>query len=142
MSKQDPFSPARIAGGFIDSTNRRPNPLEGLDVVKRRINQVRGPAVKFVGALVAENSFISHDDGGFPFELNMEIWLTIGGAFIAVTSSERFTRVTVCEPIDATGMERDPLDVQCAVMEAFDWNPRARMMVREKLGWKLVREVA
>lgn len=103
------------------------------------IAQMRGPTVEATARLLAETSFTEKRNG---LEMLLEIYETRSGALIAVTSStlpggegKEDARVAVVEPSD------DPLAMRLAVMDHFNWENRARAMVR-KLGWSLVQEVA
>jgi len=101
-----------------------------------RINQRRGPALRFTGELIAKSEFEIR--GGR--EMRLELWRTARGALVAVSiTEEEETRATVIES-DPSG--EVTIDMRCAVMDAFDWNERARAMLREQLGWKWVREIA
>lgn len=110
------------------------------------IKQTRGPMLKFEGKLLCE------DQGG---PVHMEVWQTRGGALIAVTSAEMHrgpsgldVRATVVEPgemadaLTEPAWEREQQRMRLAVMEAFNWDNRARSMVRKQLKWQLVQEVA
>lgn len=95
------------------------------------IRQTRGPKIRFNGKLIA-----SDYDG----PLDLEIWQSEGGALITVTIGEmrgrEDVRAEVVEP-----MENEQA-MHFAVMDHFNWDNRARTMVKEQLGWNLVREVA
>ena len=96
-----------------------------------KISQTRGPRLEFEGKLLCE------DDSG---PVSLEIWQTRGGAYVAVTEApmrgdQMDTRATVVEPGEEQAM-------RLAVMDAFDWENRARSMVRKQLKWQLVQEVA
>lgn len=86
--------------------------------------------MEFEGRLIAE------DSSG---QVAMEIWLSRGGALIAVTEAPMRggtdTRATVVEPQD------DEQAMRFAVMDAFGWDNRARTMVRKQLQWSLVQEI-
>lgn len=106
----------------------------------QQINQTRGPAIKFKGMLIAENT--TNPKGDKDRWQQTELWETEGGAWIAVLigASDRgkeydILKATVIEP------GADEFARQCAVMDALDWTPCARVMVR-KLKWRLVQEVA
>lgn len=111
-----------------------PAAMERVEIV-----QAKGPTVEFSGRLLAEISFAMR--GRDALELALEIWETQGGALVAVSSStlpggtgREDARVTVVPPQD------DVHAMRLAVMAAFDWNDRARSMVR-KLGWSIRVEV-
>lgn len=121
-------------GGFIVAVPFKPRAKRGgatMEMQSRRINQNRGPAIKFIGALIAKSEFTTR--GGE--DMRLEVWETQGGAYIAVSITSIETRATVVEPGDDQAM-------RFAVMDAFDWDNRAREMMREQCGWKFVREVA
>lgn len=104
-------------------------PTEEMEPVT--IKQDRGPTLKFSGLLIAKTEFDMRSGGAMRYE----IWETAGNALIAVSKTNRETRAVVVEP----GYE---FDMRCAVMDFFDWENRARSMVRDQLKWRLVREVA
>jgi hypothetical protein len=117
--------------------NKRARAAPGFQPVE--IVQHRGPTIEFSGKLLASDKFVTRSDD--PMEVLFEIWETDGGALVAIHSSvpaERegveINRATVIEP------GPDPLAMHCAVMDAFDWQDRARSMAR-KLGWSLRVEV-
>jgi hypothetical protein len=104
------------------------------------IVQHRGATIEFSGRLLARDEFVTR--GNDPMRIEFEIWESAAGALIAVRSSEPAEREGV-EIVWATVVETgpDPLAMHCAVMDAFDWQDRARSMAR-KLGWSLRVEVA
>lgn len=99
--------------------------------------QDRGPTIEFSGALIAETTFDTRDR-----VMGLQIWETTGGALIAYSESNpfegehgrSFRQATVVRPADE-------MDMQCAIMDAFDWNDRARSMARKQLGWQFKVEV-
>lgn len=104
------------------------------------IVQAAGPTVEFSGRLLAENGYTTR--GPQPLEITMEIFETIGGALVAVSSStlpgnegREDCRVTVVEPSE------DVQAMRFAIMDAFEWRDRARSMAK-KLGWSLKLDVA
>jgi hypothetical protein len=103
------------------------------------IVQHRGPTIEFSGRLLASDEFVTRGDD--PMRIEMEIWESAAGALVAVRSSEPAEREGI-EIVWATVIEPgpDPLAMHCAVMDAFDWQDRARSMAR-KLGWSLRVEV-
>lgn len=121
-----------------------------------KMKQNRGPMLRFMGKLLADEEFTTR--GRDPLLIVMEIWQTEGGAFVACTKSwpaeredgHRDQRATVVEPIikddgDYTGDPADLIDEQAmrfAVMQHFEWEARARSMVKKQLGWNLTQEVA
>jgi len=103
------------------------------------IRQTRGPAIKFTGREIAHTEFTTK--GRDPLSWIFEIWETAGGAMIAVTSSAPDQREGV-DDVRATVVELGEAQaMQFAVMDHFDWTQRAKSMVRDQLGWKLVLEV-
>lgn len=120
------------------------NALNTEGMIKTSIRQTRGPKLVFAGRKIAETEFTTQ--GREPLSWMFEIWQTAGGAYIAVSSSllaERDdavedVRCTVVEPDEHGG---DQLAMQFAVMDHFDWTPRAKDMVRKQLKWKLSRDV-
>ena len=128
----------KIAGCLADaisyakgdtSKGKVAKPTEEFEPVT--IKQDRGPTLKFTGLLIAKTEFDMRSGGAMRYE----IWETAGNALIAVSETNRETRAVVVEP-------GDEFDMRCAVMDFFDWENRARSMVRDQLKWKLVREVA
>ncbi len=106
---------------------------------RQEIKPQAGPAIEFTGRLVAEQSFTT--TGSDPMGVDLEIWETRAGAYVAVTASEpvdrpgfELVKVTVVEP------QEDRQAMHFAVMDHFDWTDRARNMAR-KAGWDLRREV-
>lgn len=104
-----------------------------------KLKQNRGPMLKFMGKLLADEEFTTR--GRDPLTIIMEIWQTEGGALVACTKSwpaeregHRDQRATVVEPGDEQAM-------QFTVMEHFEWEARARSMVKKQLDWVLVQEV-
>ena len=100
--------------------------------------QMRGPTVEFTGRLLASTEFTTK---GGALDMALEIWETKAGALVAVSSgmswgreSREDARVTVVSPTD------DVQAMRFAVLDAFDWDNRARSMAR-KLGWSLRLEV-
>ena len=111
-----------------------PAEMERVEIV-----QARGPTVEFSGRLLAETSFAMRR--GTALEITLEIFQTQGGALVAVSSStlpggrgREDARVTVVP------LQDDVHAMRLAVMAAFEWNDRARSMVR-KLGWSIRQEV-
>ena len=109
------------------------------EMKRETIRQNRGPAIKFTGRELASAEFTTK--GREPLSWVLEIWETAGGAMIAVSSSTPAewdgapdVRATVVEPGEEQAM-------QFAVMDHFGWTTRAKTMVRDQLGWKLVLEV-
>lgn len=102
-----------------------------FEIKQTSIRQRRGPTLKFTGRLIATAVFASRDGS----EMRLELYKTQAGALIPVTIGVLETRATVVEPGEEMAM-------RCAVMDAFDWHDRARTMIKDQLGWKLVREVA
>lgn len=110
------------------------------NVERVEIKLSRGPTVEFSGQLLCEDEFTTR--GRDPLKITMEVWETRGGALIAVSYSEPADRdgfenaeATVVEPIE------DVQAMRFAVMDHFQWEDRARSMVRKKLDWALRREV-
>jgi hypothetical protein len=101
------------------------------------IVQMRGPTVEFTGRLLASTEFTAK---GGALDMALEIWETKARALVAVSSGvmagreREDARVTVVPPTD------DVQAMRFAVLDAFDWDNRARSMAR-KLGWSLRLEV-
>ena len=115
----------------------RDEELEG-DWERISIAQMRGPTIEATARLLAYTGFTEKRNG---LEILLEIYETKGGALLAISSStlpggagREDARIAVVEPSD------DVLAMRYAVMEHFNWENRARSMVR-KLGWSLLREV-
>lgn len=100
-------------------------------ILPRRINQRRGPAIKFTGELLAEMDFQT----GQGWDMRLELYETLGGAYIAVSKTDVETRADIIDASD------DTMAMQCEVMDAFDWHPQARGMLRDQLGWQFIIEV-
>lgn len=99
------------------------------------IKQTRGPTLRFRGSMLAEQGWTAPNHG-----MRIELWQTEGGALVAVTEGEYTIdeidrRALVVEPVE------DEQAMRFAVMDFFDWENRARSMVRKQLKWRLVREV-
>lgn len=109
----------------------KPRNATTVEMQQKSIRQRRGPTIKFTGALIAKTEFDMR--GGQ--EMRLEIWQTAGGALVAVSASDEETRATVVEP-------GEEMNMRCAVMDAFDWNERARSMVKDQLKWRLQKHVA
>ncbi|AOR80752.1 hypothetical protein QUC32_28415 (plasmid) [Novosphingobium resinovorum] len=108
----------------------KPRNVTTVEMQPTKITQRRGRTVKFTGTVIAKGEFPTRQG----FEIRMEVHQTEGGAYVAVTTTDAETRAVVIEPAD-------PKDMQCAVMEAFDWHDRAKTMPRDQLKWKFVRTV-
>ena len=89
-----------------------------------------GPTIEFAGKLL-----VAKDDGAA--FIKHEIWLTKGGAYVAVTETHNQLHATVI-PMHPFG---DIEAMQRSVMDAFNWSFYARSMVRKELGWSLRRYV-
>lgn len=103
------------------------------------IVQNRGPTVEFSGKLLAETIFQTR--GHKPLSILLQIYETAGGALIAASTSVPVNEVGG-EDARVTVVPRQD-DVQAmrfAVMDAFQWELRARSMMR-KLGWSLRMDV-
>lgn len=112
------------------------------DFTEQRMVQSRGPTIEFEGRLIASDSF--NLKSGHPSKMTMEIWETRGGALIALTRSESLDDDPQWRPITiATVVEPGPDESErrFAIMDAFDWEDRARSMVRKQLKWRLVHHV-
>lgn len=112
-----------------------PEEYERVEIV-----QASGPTIEFSGRLLAENGYTTR--GPQPLEIKLEIWESLAGALVAVSSStlpgeqgREDCRVTVVEPSE------DVQAMRLEVMQGLGWHDRARTMAR-KLGWSLKREVA
>lgn len=99
------------------------------------LNQPRGPKVEFTGRLLCETEFETR--GRDPMRMAYEVWETRRGDFVAVTSFAPIGRDGF-EDVRVLHVERqdDEQAMRFAVMDWFEWNDRARSMVR-KLGWDL-----
>jgi hypothetical protein len=112
-----------------------PAEYERVEVVRQR-----GPTLEFSGRLLASHEFTTRSDD--PMRVEFEVWETVAGAYVAVTTTTPAERegvelssATVVEPQD------DAQAMRFAVMEHFDWHDRARAMARKQLGWSLRAEV-
>lgn len=107
-----------------------------------RIKQNRGPTIEFKGKLLASTEWETRDG-----QMRLELYQSRGGALIPVTRTdfEDGRRALV----SASVIESDPnvpevnreADMRFAVLDHFDWNDRAKSMVRQQLGWKLTQVV-
>ena len=73
----------------------------------------------------------------------MTIYETRAGTLVAVAVSRAAgpdSADTVRAAVIAVG--EDPQGAHFAVLDHFDWDPRARAMVADRLGWSLRREIA
>lgn len=109
------------------------------DMERVEIAQMRGPTAEFTGRLLAEREFTDRRQS---LDMTLEIWETQGGALVAISSSvlaggegREDARVTIVPPTD------DVQGMHFAVLDAFNWDSRARDMAR-KLGWSMRVEVA
>lgn len=117
----------------IARRNAVPPEMEHVEIV-----QQRGPTVSFTGRLLADTSFETRRG----LNMLLELFETEGGALIAVSSTtlaggggREDARVTIVEP------QEDIQAMRLAVMDAFEYEVRARSMVK-KLGWSLRVDVA
>ncbi|GAB7551590.1 hypothetical protein NRB_10880 [Novosphingobium sp. 11B] len=108
----------------------KPGNVTTVEMQPAKITQRRGRTGKFTGAVIAKGEFPTRQG----FDIRMEVYQTEGGAYVAVTTTDVETRAVVIEPAD-------PMDMQCAVMEPFDWHDRAKTMLGDQLKWKFVRTV-
>lgn len=108
-----------------------PEEFERIELV-----QSRGPVLEFSGKLLASDEFTTR--GRDPLCIKMEVWLSQRGHYVAASFSEPSDRQGF-ETVRATVVKRqdDELSMRLAVMEAFEWNDRAKSMVRKQLGWNL-----
>jgi len=102
--------------------------------------QSRGPAIEFSGRLLCDTNFETRS--GQPLEITLEVWETLGGALVAVSTStlpndrgREDCRALVVPP------QADQLAMRLEVMAFFDWANHARSMVRKALRWSLKVEV-
>ena len=128
---------ADCRNGLVRTQNRA-RTLPGMD--RFEIAQTHGPLLEFTGRLLAETSFTTERND--PLRISFEIYETAGGALVAVSSTDPTERDGF-EVVRATVAERqdDALAMRFAVMEHFEFHPRARNMAK-KLGWSLRQEVA
>ncbi|MGF7152594.1 hypothetical protein [Novosphingobium gossypii] len=104
----------------------KPRNATTVEMQQKSIRQRRGPTIKFTGALIAKAEFEIR--GGR--EMRLEIWETKGRALIPISITDEETRAAIVDPGDETEM-------RCAVMDFFDWDSRAREMVKDQLKWRL-----
>jgi len=110
------------------------------------IKPSRSAPIRFKGKLLAETEWDTADGGRMIFE----IWQSVGGALIAVREGEDdqghgYTDAIVVEPgieaaTDEAGMS--PFAMRDAVMTFYGYHDRARSLVKRKLKWSILREVA
>lgn len=101
------------------------------------IKQTYGPRIQFRGWVLAQVVFDQSTDA---VEHTMRIWETAGGAMIA--HQERFYLDTEKTVTTALVVDRqdDEQAMQFAVLDFFNWHPRARTMAKE-LNWNMTRKV-
>ena len=107
---------------------------------REHVRQSRGPAIEFSGKLLGQ---YSGEAPGKSRWQEGEVWITRGGAYVAILSGlsdtggeEDFVAVTVIEPGD------DEDERRIAVMDAMGWSGGARQMATKQLKWQLLREIA
>lgn len=113
------------------------------------IRQTRGPHLEFMGKLLAE---ASTERAGKARWQHVELWETQGGNLVAVIEGrsdvEGEQDIVKASVIDG-GMTEAHADaskgpgpiMRRAVIEALDWSPVAREMLRDQLGWTFTEEV-
>lgn len=128
---------------------------ESLKAMKRIINRAqtlpekyerveitmsRGPTLEFSGRLICEEEFVTR--GPDPMKIGMEVWQTQRGAYVAASFSEPANRPGF-ENCQALVVEPDGDDfaMRCKVMDFFNWEDRARSMVRKQANWSFRMEV-
>lgn len=103
----------------------------------QKIKQLRGPPIVFDGAMLCQTQFDTYH-GQISGAMFLELWQTRGGNWIAVSrfepdDNERWIdeRAIVIDKRD------DELAMRLEAMYFWDWENRARDMVRKKLRWDL-----
>lgn len=104
------------------------------------IKQNRGTVLEFTGKLLCDTVF---DTRRGDLRIELELYLTQGGAFVAVSHSNPIGREGR-EFSDAIVIprEEDEMAMRIAAMDFWTWEDRARSMVVKSLGWGLREEVA
>jgi hypothetical protein len=110
------------------------------------IKPSRSAPLRFRGKLIAQTEWTT----GRGDQMRFEIWLTEGGALIAVRDGDDgdgngYTDAIVVEPVDPSPTDEPgmpPFAMRNAVMDFLSWHDRARRMVRQQLRWSLLRRVA
>lgn len=107
------------------------------EFTKQRVAQTKGPTISFQGKLLAQTEWESNNAGQ---TVVCELWETPERNWIALTSFEREGRdptavVAVIERIE------DEQAMRFAAMDLWDWEYRARSMVKDQLKWSLTRNV-
>ena len=99
-----------------------------------------GPNVEFTGKLLAQGRY--ETGGRDPLSVQMEVWQTQGGAYVAMRCANPSSRdgIKVTE-VAVVPAQADALAMRCAVMDLFDWNNRARAMMRKAQDWSFKLEV-
>lgn len=98
----------------------------------------RSEPLRFKGRIIADTEWDTKSGDWMRFE----IWETQGGAYIAVIvgnvpgEDREDLTAAVFPPQD------DEFERRVAVLRFFDGHDRARSMIRSKLKWSLLREVA
>lgn len=111
------------------------------DIDDWQIKVSRGPTLDFRGKLLCTDTFVTKARD--PLSITLEIYQTVGGALIGVSSAVPAERQGH-ETVDATVVQPNE-DIQAmrfAIMDGFDWALHARSMVTKQLKWSLRREVA
>lgn len=110
------------------------------DYTVQRVNQTRGPQLRFKGKLIAEDEWVSRSR--VPLARRIQLWETPEGNWVAVDESA---------PADGDGKQDvagiviekgEAQAMQFAAMDFWQWETAARKMARaEPLRWRLFVEV-
>lgn len=104
------------------------------------IKQNRGPMLEFEGRLLCATSFPVHAKG---MTIDLELWETRGGSMVAASfSTPDNGEARTLGEARVIGPGPDEQARRFAAMDQFEWNDRARSMVRKQLKWKLSRTIA
>lgn len=111
------------------------------EFTKQRIAQRRGPTLSFQGKLLCSTEWQARGD---PVTVFLELWETPEGNWIAVSAFEREGDDGRRDTAHAVVIERsdDEQAMRFAAMDAWEWQDRARSMVKSQLKWNLTVQVA
>lgn len=111
------------------------------EFTQQRVSQRRGPTLSFQGKLLCSTEWQARKD---QVTVILELWETPERNWIAVTAFERDDDIGERDTAQAVVIERqdDEQAMRFAAMDAWDWEMRARSMVKSQLRWNLTVQVA
>jgi predicted phosphatase len=108
----------------------------------KTIKPSRGAPIRTIARIIAEVEWAPSGRNSGTW-MRFTVWETRGGAYIAVTEGDVAgypdkvdVTATVVEP------HPDPVAMQVAVLNHFDWHDRAKALLKRELGWAPCIEVA